>query len=314
MKNYLFSIVITTKNRYTMLLGELDCLTKQEYKAFKVYIVDDNSNDDTCTLDAARYKTFFDIEFVHNKTTLNMIKSRNRGLELADKNSDYFMILDDDNLFDKDYLLRFNTFLNKYPNFGLIGPKNYHKNRKSIFNFGCDYNLSTLFPRFGKKEFEEDYLIVDAVANCFLIKSSLFKEIGFFDEKYVIDFSETEYAYRAKELDYKTCVANIPIYHQGTTGKGLEIFRNRIETRPETYFYTVRNKYLFVSEFGSLHNKIMFYCVFQFVSLVGYMCVSVGVGSTKLFSLYFKGFWAGNIYIHTGELLDYGTFGRIKNH
>ncbi|MEI6396858.1 MAG: methyltransferase domain-containing protein [Candidatus Taylorbacteria bacterium] len=306
LRNNLFSIIITTKNRYNMLMDELVCLTEQVYKNFKVYIVDDNSSDQTKDIDIRAFKQHFDVEIHRNMQTLNMIGSRNIGLGLADKRSDYFMILDDDNKFDPDFLDRFNRLLNKYPGFGIVGPKNYHIDKKSIWYFGCDYNLSTLFPHLGKKEFADDILVVDSVANCFVIKRELLKDIGLFDEKYVIDFSETEYSYRAKAVGYKTCVANVPIYHQATTGKEkLEMFTKRIETRPETYFYTFRNKYLFISEFGNIWNKILFYFIFQFVTLVGYVYIATKVRKIKLLGLYLKGFWAGNIYLFTGKLVEY---------
>lgn len=305
-KNNLFSIVITTKNKYQMLKDELDCLKRQTYKNFKVYIVDDASEDETKDFDAAQYKDFLPVYLARNKVTENMIKTRNAGLKMCDKDSDYLMILDDDNKFEDDFLEKLNVFVNRYANFGLIEPKNYHRDRKSIWYYGCNYNLSTLFPHFGRSEFENDYQIVDAVANCFLINARLLKQIGLFDEKYIIDFSEAEYAYRAKSAGFDTCVANVPIYHQSTTGEEkLEMFTKRIETRPETYFYTFRNKYLFVSEFGTAWNKLMFYSVFQFITMLGYAFISFKVKSMKLFGLYFKGFLAGNRYIFTNSLTEY---------
>ena len=306
--NTLISIIITTKNRYELLIDELDLLSKQTYKNFKVYIVDDNSDDKTRGINLEKYKSIFPIEIIHNTETLNMIRSRNKGLEMADKNSDYFMILDDDNQFEDDFLEKFNQFVNKYSDFGLIEPKNYHRDKKSILYFGCHYNLSNLFPHFGKNEFKGDYLIVDVVANCFLINKELFEKIGSFDEKYIIDFSESEYAYRAKACGFKTCVANIPIYHQATTGKEkFEMFTKRVETRPETYFYTFRNKYVFVNEFGSAWNKFCFFTFYQFITLLGYIYISMRVRSFKLLKLYLSGFLAGNTYIFTKKLLKFKT-------
>ena len=196
MINKKFSIIITTKNRYKLLTEELNCLVDQTYRNFEVIIIDDLSTDETKSLNIEQYKIYFPINIYHSDMHLNMVKARNKGIQLANKKTDYFVILDDDNKFDNDYLEKFNIFLNQYPNFGIIGSKNYHLDKKTIWYFGCNYNLSTLLPKFHRKEFREDYLKVDAVANSFFIKKDLFDKIAYFDPNYVIDFSESEYCYR----------------------------------------------------------------------------------------------------------------------
>lgn len=285
-----------------MLKNLIEDLKKQTYQNFSVIIVDDASTDATKHITPKILQRQFSI--LHSKKNLQMVKARNKGLALA-KQADYYMIFDDDNRIDKDFLEEINMFLNLYKNFGIIGFKSYYQDRKTLLTCGCNYNLSIMFPHFLRNEFYSDYTSVTAVTNCFLIKKEVLKRLQQFDEKYMIDFSETEFCLRAKKQGFQTVSANISLYHQSEKRDFYGELMRRAQTRPETYFYTFRNKYLIVSEFGSFINKILFFGIFQFVTLLGYLYALAKLKKTKYFILYLRAFFAGNFYLLTGIPLPY---------
>ena len=135
----------------------------------------------------------------------------------------------------------------------------------------------------------------------------------FFDEKYVIDFSETEFCFRAKIAKFKISSINTNIYHQTMPDNNSHILKDRILNRPETYYYTFRNKFFIARDFFNVYNKILFIILYQFVTLFAYLAYSIKVKSLRLFKSYFLGFVFGNVYFFFGKIISYEKVKKLFN-
>lgn len=308
------SIVITTRNRKQLLINEINCLNLQNYSNFEIIIVDDNSKDKILISDI-KLKENIKFKIIRNKTTLSMAKSRNIGILNASQISKYMLILDDDNEFDESFLEDLISKIIKH-DFDICQPRALYSNKKDVMFFGFKYHIPSLIVKnIGRdKKKYPDYFELDSVGNCFLIKREVINRIGIFDEKYVIDFSETEFCFRAKIADFKISSINIPIFHQTMPDNGLHILKDRILKRPETYYYTFRNKFFIAKDFFNIYHKILFIILFQFVTLFAYLTYSIKIRSFRLFKSYFLGFIFGNIYFFFGKIISYEKVKKLFNY
>lgn len=307
------SIVITTRNRNQLLINEINCLNLQNYRDFEIIIVDDNSKDEILISDL-KIKKDIKFKIIKNDKKLSMAKSRNIGILNTSKLSKYILILDDDNEFDENFLSNLISKINEH-DFDIGQPRAYYSNKKDVMFFGFKYHLPSLIVKnIGRdKKKYPNYFEIDSVGNCFLIKREVINKIGIFDEKYVIDFSETEFCFRAKIAKFKISSINTNIYHQTMPENNSHILKDRILKRPETYYYTFRNKFFIAKDFFNIYYKILFIFLFQFITLFAYLAYCIKVKSFRLFKSYFLGFIFGNLYFFFGKIISYEKIKKLFN-
>ena len=103
------TILIPTRNRYKMFKRALESILKQTYSNLKIIILDNNSSDET----PEYCKNLIDerIHYHQSKKDLTMLENWKRGLELIE--TKYFLRLDDDNFYSKNFI---ENLLHFYPN------------------------------------------------------------------------------------------------------------------------------------------------------------------------------------------------------
>jgi glycosyltransferase involved in cell wall biosynthesis len=107
-----FSIIIPTKDRCDLLMDALQSVLNQTYLDFEVIVIDDDSQDDTLM----KLNTVSDerLLIVKNKST-ERSAARNTGIDIA--KGRYICFLDDDDMYEVNYLKDFHNELEKlnYP-------------------------------------------------------------------------------------------------------------------------------------------------------------------------------------------------------
>ncbi len=105
-----FSIIIPTYNRADLLKEAIDSVLKQTYENWELIIVDDGSIDHTKEVVIS-----YQDARIHYHYQLNKERSaaRNKGVDLS--KGDYICFLDDDDIYDKEYLQEFNNGHIDYP-------------------------------------------------------------------------------------------------------------------------------------------------------------------------------------------------------
>lgn len=112
MKNYNFSIIVPTYNRYEELFKSLDSLEKQTYKNFEVIVFDDGSTDNTFEV-ISYYKKKLNLIYFRQENSGKPAIVRNKAIKKS--NNEYIAFLDSDDWWDKDKLLIANRYINMYP-------------------------------------------------------------------------------------------------------------------------------------------------------------------------------------------------------
>jgi len=172
---------------------------------------------------------------------------------------DYIMILNNDTIVNKDFLIKLVNFADVDEDIGIIGPKIYYYDNPNIINsaggvikwrLGIGVNIGIGENDDG--QFNQVNNVDCLLGACILIKSSVIKKIGFLDEKFFLLLEETDFCFRAKIAGYK--IVFYPksiIYHK-------EGFSGQIN--PLILYYMNRNRLLFFKK----HQTFIKVCLFTF--------------------------------------------------
>lgn len=108
------SICIATHNSEKFIYRTLECLRNQTYKDFEVVLVDDHSTDDTVNiiLDFCMKDPRFKLAV--NCTEVSYVDAHNLSYEMA--KGEYLFRLDNDDVFDLDYIEFMVNYMKEHPN------------------------------------------------------------------------------------------------------------------------------------------------------------------------------------------------------
>ncbi|MBD3232007.1 glycosyltransferase [Candidatus Dependentiae bacterium] len=179
---------------------------------FEVIVIDNNSpNDHTFLAENQR------ITFIQNNENKGFSFAVNQGIALS--KGKYLMVLNPDSLILNDALKKMVNFLNDHSRIGIIGPKVYEKDKKtiqlscrsfpdySIFLFNRYSVLSKLFPnnkwtrRYLLHDWAHDHIReVDWVSGCcMMIRKKMIEKIGAFDVQFFMYNEDVDICIRAKQ-------------------------------------------------------------------------------------------------------------------
>ncbi len=153
-----------------MLSRAITSVLNQSYKAKEIIVVDDGSQDSTSEV----VKTF-DGVLLLRQTNLGVSAARNNGIMMAD--SEWIAFLDSDDEWHMDKLKEQVALLKKNP--------------EAVFSYtdeiwikdGQKINIPKKFTKLDGEIFKDSLDFCNIAPSSALIKSSIFKEIGTFDEE-----------------------------------------------------------------------------------------------------------------------------------
>lgn len=125
--NPIITVLMTVYNGEKYLKQSIKSVLEQTYTDFEFIIVDDCSTDNSLKI-INRYKDKR-IRIIKNKNNLGQTKSLNIGIELS--YGKFIARIDQDDLFDKEKLLKQMELVNKY-NYDVIGTRAYGINDKNM--------------------------------------------------------------------------------------------------------------------------------------------------------------------------------------
>ncbi len=169
------TIVIPTKNRLKMLLRAIDSISKQSVLPNKVIVIDDCSDEKIVLNDFIEYGNL-DIEVINNNKSFGGAYSRNMGVKNA--TTKYITFLDDDDLFDIDYLKEVKLEIDK-TNIEKIA---FYSSKRFVLSSSLETvfreNIATSVVS------SNDLILNNAVGttSCVTVARNLLEEVGFFDE------------------------------------------------------------------------------------------------------------------------------------
>ncbi len=166
----LFSVIIPSCNRREMLKSALDSVLNQSFRDYEVIVVDDGSSDGTDEMIASFGKA---VKYLYQKNS-GVSSARNLGIRSA--SSPYIALLDSDDLWNKEKLLKDAQFIKDNPEIKI------HQSEDIWIRSGKRVNP-------GKKHIKkEGWIFPESLDLCMISPSSavlsrdLFEKYGFFDE------------------------------------------------------------------------------------------------------------------------------------
>lgn len=251
----MISIIIPNYNGVKHLTVCFESLQNQTYGDFKVFLVDNNSSDDSIKFTK---ENFPEVEILRLNSNTGFAKAVNEGIKqsLKNQNIEYIVLLNNDIECDKNFVKELlNGF--KSNETGSVACKmlNYY-NRDIIDNAG-DFikRKGSPYPRgFGEKDigqYDEEEFVWGACAGAAMYKREVFDNTGFFDEDFFAYYEDVDFNFRMQLVGYK-CFYNpkaVCFHKRGSTLKhkiGFETMfceKNLIAVRLKNYPVTTLFKW-----------------------------------------------------------------------
>lgn len=228
------SIIITTFNSSGVIF---DCLKKINIQGEGIFVVDNNSSDNTIEIIE---KNFPKVNIIKNKNNLGYGRANNIALKKIQTefalilNPDAFILEKDINkiielmINETSVAIAAPILLNKFP-----AQDDDIKNQKDIID--ANKILS-------HKNFTEVRYIIGAIM---FLRMNIFKKIGFFDEKIFLYYEDDEICWRAIKNNYKCAIINdIYGFHigHGSSGSSLRMTYKRFWHKALSKFYWKEKK------------------------------------------------------------------------
>ena len=296
-------LVTITYNSVDVLKGFLDSTFQQTFQNFVIYIIENNSQDNTLTL-LEKYNDER-IVLIKNSENVGVAKANNQGIKLALKDGcSQVLIINNDIEFEEQL---FDKMLNiqKENNCSLVVPKMmYYDNPTYIWYAGSDFVKTKGFLPIHKGMRQKDegkfdgiFQVEYAPTCCLLVKKQVFEDVGFMDEKYFVYFDDTDFLYRVfKDERHKLFYfSDVKFYHKvGSLTKSVEKERKK-EYRGDFFIkQNIRNHIYFLKKIGGLYAYI--FILFLFFKN------NIRVFTNSKFRLNFK----------TWKLINKSYFGGLK--
>jgi len=263
----MIGIVTVLYNSSNVLNGFFNSLTNQIYKDFKLYIIDNNSSDDSAKIAAECLKsTSLKGQLFVEKNNWGIAKGNNIGIKAAiEDGCEYILLANNDIEFPPETINELLIGLINN-NADLVVPKMYFfdKDIKRFWAAGGNWSWLKGYPNhigYGELEhgqYDKDRATYYAPTCFMLIKANVFSTVGFMDENYFVYWDDTDFDWRAvqeKKLKMFYIFKSVIFHKIGfSSGGSLSDF---------TIKYTSRNRiYFILKHFSLFHSIVVFLYLF----------------------------------------------------
>jgi len=168
------TIYILCHNYGRFLTQAIESVLEQSYKDWELIVIDDGSGDETAAI-AERYIALHpeQIHFFQNTPARGLQACANLALEMA--RGEYIMRLDADDFLDESALLVLATYLDRYPDVGLVYPNYIYIDEQGKF-LGIE----------NRKKIGREAKLLDLPAHgaCTMVRKRILKSIGGYNENH----------------------------------------------------------------------------------------------------------------------------------
>jgi len=195
-------LVTVTYNSEEVLPSFLECVWKQTFSNFLLYVIDNASNDGTINIlkehKDDRLRVFF------NKKNVGVAAGNNQGVKNAiSDNCTHILIINNDVEFEQSLLDKLLVF-QKEQKCSIVAPKiKYYNIQDTIWYAGSQFDLTKgyLPVHIGMRQkdigqFDSTKIVEYAPTCCVLICKNVFLDIGYMDEKFFVYFDDVDFFYR----------------------------------------------------------------------------------------------------------------------
>jgi GT2 family glycosyltransferase len=233
-------IVILNYNGKSVLPGLLESLTKIDYPDFRIFLVDNNSADDSIEKARSEFSNKLPLEIIINSENLLFSAGNNVGIKKAiEWGADYVILLNNDTIVPQSMIKELAEFMEGHPEAGVAGPMiHFAEPQNTIWGAGGMVNLWWgLVRHSGIRALDTGQFsnpaIVDYVSGAALMASAdVFTKLKMLDESFPMYYEDTDFCFRAKKAGYEIWyVPTAPLIHLVSVAAGGQASRFKITRR-----------------------------------------------------------------------------------
>lgn len=259
----MIAIITINYNLHQETILCIESILKSNYQDFRIYLIDNGSAQDDYQKLTNAFGSNQQVKIIRIVNNCGYVRGVNHGMKTAMKdNPDYFMIMNNDTILDKEALYYLLDAAKRYNNKAIISGKVYYHDHPDVLQhtgvvFTDKRYLKTAYPGKNKKDIgqfekEEERDSLDDVF--WLLPKNIVEEIGFYSEYFFLYAEQGDYAQRARRKGYKLIFTpKAKIWHKEsmTTGggnpKALPISYWRGQGQFVFAFRNLKRKYFFIS-------------------------------------------------------------------
>lgn len=289
-------IIIVTYNSQKDIKRLFDSIIMQRYNELVIYIVDNNSTDDTLSF-IQKYQSELRICIISCKTNNGFAKGNNIGIQKAmDEGCDFVFILNPDMQLQEKCLNILIERIVSDEKIGVIGPivllGDNPDNIIQVYGVQANFRTQKKVDRFSTKKLTDkipaENFVDFVLGGAMLIRCSILKIIGLFEEDYFMYNDEIDIAYRIKQAGFRTlCMRDAVVRHFHDFSKHNKTGYNLM------YYYIMRNRYLYFKKF-KLYYYLVLSLIVEIINIPLKIIWSIRrMGGIKLLNYYYSGLMDG---------------------
>jgi GT2 family glycosyltransferase len=288
------SIIIVNYNGKSLLEKCLESLFNVNYDNFEVILVDNNSTDDTVNFVTKNYPSVILIKLESNK---GFAEPNNIGSKMS--KGKHLLFLNNDTVVTPNFISELVKIVENDPKVAicqslLLKPNgSVDSSGDFIDKLGVVYNSKTKTDKVRE--------ISSARGASMLVRSSIFKKLDGFDEKFFVSFEDVDLGWRTWILGYRIVVipTSIVYHHGGTTIKKIKSeiafhgFKNQLSMKITNFepILAVKTLIKFFIIYGSRELKIWFDYTIHGKTNTSSTKYETNIAPKPSFKIIFKSIW-----------------------
>jgi len=256
------AIVIVNWNTYKLTRSCIVSLNKCVHKNFEIFLVDNNSSDDSVE---KLKKEFKDLHFILNNKNAGFCKANNQAIKkiLSENTFNFIMLLNSDTEVSPFFIKPLIETFKSNENIGAVQPLILNWSDKSTiwkyegvinktFGITSHINKNKIFSVENMKSYTEW-----ASGCCIFTTPSIFKEVGLFDEIFFAYYEDVDWSIRLKKQNYLIALSKLSevYHHESGSSKSLKKHTEGYLS-PKSHYYNFRNHIIFLRKHKSDYNSL----------------------------------------------------------
>ena len=256
------AIVIVNWNTYKLTRSCIVSLKKCVHKNFEIFLVDNNSSDDSVE---KLKKEFKDLHFILNNKNAGFCKANNQAIKkiLSENTFNFIMLLNSDTEVSPFFIKPLIDTFKSNEKIGAVQPLILNWSDKStIWKYEGDINKTFGIPSHKNKNkifsVENMKSYTEWASGCCIFTTpSIFKKVGLFDEIFFAYYEDVDWSIRLKKQNYLIALSKLSevYHHESGSSKSLKK-QNEGYLSPKSHYYNFRNHIIFLRKHKSDFNSL----------------------------------------------------------
>jgi len=285
------AIIIINWKKYELTRNCINSVEKSSFKNFKIILIDNESQNDFSDEINKNEKIYI----IKNENNEGFARANNQGIKYSLKNGfDYVLLLNNDTVITNnllDSLIKQSNNLNQK----IVQPLILNYDGTKIWNSGGSINnffgtFKTLKKGESFKGLKSNIDFTDWFTGCcVLIKSEVFNDIGYFDERFFAYYEDIDFSIRLNANGYSVAMMNDSYLKHIESASSKSINQSEGNLSPNVHYLNIRNHILLLKKHSKSFNAIGV-SLYQLIKILSYLIYFLIRFRFNKFRIVLKGF------------------------